>query len=218
MNGIHDLGGMHGFELPKRDKQEPVFKHDWEKQVFAAAIAYTSPWTIDESRFAIESMPPIDYLRGPYYARWLYSFEKLLVKYKVAKVEELKNPDGAIEKVRNAVPANAQAILEALMTSDSFRREEGKVARFRVGQKVIVKNEHPKWHTRSPRYVRGRQGSIHLDHGVFVFPDSNSKGEGEQPQHCYNVVFSATELWGSQANAKDRIYVDLFDDYLEPIS
>ena len=56
-----------------------------------------------------------------------------------------------------------------------------------------------------------------MDHGVFVFPDSSAKGEGdEQPQHCYNVVFTAPELWGSVANPKDRVYVDLFDDYLDP--
>jgi nitrile hydratase len=162
-------------------------------------------------------MPPIDYLRGPYYARWLYSIEKLLIKYELVKEEELKNPDGRIEKASNTNPADAKAILEALKGGDSARRQDGKAARFRVGDRVVVKNEHPEWHTRSPRYVRGRQGMIHLDHGVFVFPDSNSKGEGEQPQHCYNVVFSSTELWGSLANPKDRIYVDLFDDYLEPI-
>jgi nitrile hydratase len=88
-----------------------------------------------------------------------------------------------------------------------------------VGDKVVVKNEHPLGHTRMPRYVRGRQGTIHLDHGIFVFPDTNSLGEGkrkENPQHCYNVMFDASELWGSVANARDRVYVDLWDDYLEP--
>ena len=33
MNGIHDLGGMHGFQLPKIDGNEPLFKEQWEKDV-----------------------------------------------------------------------------------------------------------------------------------------------------------------------------------------
>ena len=214
MNGIHDLGGMHGFTLPERDPDEPVFKHEWEKQVFAAAIAFASPWSIDESRFAIESITPGEYLRSPYYGRWLTSFERLLVKYNRVTEEELKSPDGRLRNRAAGNPADAAAILEALKAGDSARRETGKPARFRVGDRVVVKNEHPEWHTRMPRYVRGRRGAIHIDHGIFVFPDSSAKGEGEQPQHCYSVAFSASELWGSSANPKDRVYVDLFDDYL----
>ena len=33
MNGIHDLGGMHGFQFAELVRNEPVFKHEWEKQV-----------------------------------------------------------------------------------------------------------------------------------------------------------------------------------------
>ena len=219
MNGIHDLGGMHGFKFAKLVRKEPVFKHDWEEDVVSAVMAYASPWSIDESRFTIESIPPTEYLTVPYYARWLRSVETLLVKYGVANEQELANPAGPIGKISQAKPWDAEKILEALDTGWSARRDAGKAARFRVGDQIVVKNEHPKGHTRAPRYVRGRKGTIQIDHGVFVFPDSNAKGEGdEQPQHCYNVVFDATELWGSVANPNDRVFVDLFDDYLNPAS
>ena len=75
---------------------------------------------------------------------------------------------------------------------------------------------HPVGHTRLPRYVRGRLGTVHRDHGVFVFPDTNALFLGEQPQHVYSVCFEAPELWGEQAAPKDSVYVDLWDDYLEP--
>jgi hypothetical protein len=38
----------------------------------------------------------------------------------------------------------------------------------------------------------------------------------EKPQHVYSVRFSARELWGEQAAPQDAVYLDLYDDYLEP--
>jgi hypothetical protein len=71
-------------------------------------------------------------------------------------------------------------------------------------------------HTREPRYVRGKLGTIERDHGVFVFPDTNAHFLGEKPQHVYSVRFAACELWGNQAAPQDSVYVDLWDDHLEP--
>jgi nitrile hydratase len=76
---------------------------------------------------------------------------------------------------------------------------------------------HPAGHTRLPRYARGKLGVIHRDHGVFVFPDSNAHFLGEQPQHVYSIRFAARELWGEQAPPHDAVYIDMWDDYLEPV-
>ena len=46
-------------------------------------------------------------------------------------------------------------------------------------------------------------------------PDSNAHFRGENPQHLYSVRFSARELWGEAASARDAIYIDLWEDYLE---
>jgi nitrile hydratase len=67
-----------------------------------------------------------------------------------------------------------------------------------------------------PRYARGKSGTIHLDHGVYVFPDTNAHFQGEKPQHVYSVRFAARELWGDQASPRDAVYVDLWDGHLEP--
>jgi nitrile hydratase len=89
--------------------------------------------------------------------------------------------------------------------------------RFQVGQQVCARNIHPTGHTRLPRYARGKLGTIVRDHGVFVFPDTNAHFLGENPQHVYAVRFAARELWGEQAGPRDAVYIDLWDDYLEPI-
>jgi len=76
---------------------------------------------------------------------------------------------------------------------------------------------HPHTHTRMPRYVRGKRGFIEKDYGVFLLPDTNAHGGPDKPQHVYSVCFSARELWGDDAPAKDSLYIDLFDDYMEHV-
>jgi nitrile hydratase len=74
---------------------------------------------------------------------------------------------------------------------------------------------HPLGDTRLPWCARGKRGTIDRDQGVFVFPDTNSKFQGEKPQHVYSVRFAARELWGDQASPRDAVYIDLWEDYLE---
>jgi nitrile hydratase len=89
-------------------------------------------------------------------------------------------------------------------------------ARFKAGDRVRTRNINPLGHTRLPRYARGRLGLIDRDYGVFVFPDTHALGQGPRPQHLYSVRFAARELWGPEAAAADAIYLDLWDDYLDP--
>ena len=39
MNGIHDLGGMHGLGPINPEPNEPVFHDDWERRMFALFVA-----------------------------------------------------------------------------------------------------------------------------------------------------------------------------------
>src|SRR4051812_14179878 len=77
MNGIHDLGGMHGFGPVVREEHEPRFHADWEARVWAMVneIRARGYYTIDASRYGIERMNPADYLHASYYERWLASLE-----------------------------------------------------------------------------------------------------------------------------------------------
>lgn len=87
-------------------------------------------------------------------------------------------------------------------------------ARFQPGDKVRTRNLNPKGHTRLPRYARGKHGVVRTVNGPFLLPDKNAHGEREW-QPCYAVEFTARELWGPDANPKDRSCVDLWEAYLE---
>ncbi len=94
-------------------------------------------------------------------------------------------------------------------------------ARFGPGDPVVVRNRNPLGHTRAPRYIRLKRGTIARDYGVFIFPDSHALGQGKSPQHLYSVRFAGDDVWGPEvlgreAPAKDVVYVDLWDSYLDP--
>jgi nitrile hydratase len=81
MNGIHDMGGMHGLGPIEREENEPVFHHTWERRAFALNMAagFLGEWNIDMSRYAREQMPAAEYLATSYYEHWLWSLERRLV-------------------------------------------------------------------------------------------------------------------------------------------
>ena len=72
MDGVHDMGGMHGFGTVEPEPNEPVFHAPWEGRTYAInrALGYTGIWTIDETRAGIESLPPEVYLASSYYRKW----------------------------------------------------------------------------------------------------------------------------------------------------
>ncbi len=70
MNGVHDMGGMHGFGRIQREQNEPVFHHPWEGRVYAMHMA-TPVSILGGFRYAIERMAPAYYLSSSYYEKWL---------------------------------------------------------------------------------------------------------------------------------------------------
>jgi nitrile hydratase beta subunit len=217
MNGVHDMGGMDGFGPVVPEKNEPVFHAEWERRVVGLARAVMWRVNPDESRHAIERIPPARYLASSYYERWLAAAETILVARGVVTREELlAKQDASIDPawIANAVATRGPAPVKDKSGSKPPR------ARFSKGDRVRARNMNPSGHTRLPRYVRGKAGVIARDRGVFVFPDTNAHHAGANPQHCYSVSFAAHELWGksAKANSRDRVFIDLWEDYLDPIA
>ncbi|MBM3569717.1 MAG: nitrile hydratase subunit beta [Alphaproteobacteria bacterium] len=216
MNGAHDLGGVDGFGPVVPEPERPVFHHAWEKRAFAITLAcgFLGRWNIDMARFAREDTDPLTYLKASYYQTWLRGLERLLVEKNLVSAAELTEMKSRGTSDARMLPADSVA--KVLAKGGPARRPDPPGApRFRAGQSVRTKNIHPRGHTRLPRYCRGKQGIVRLDHGTQVFPDSNARGAGENPQRCYAVEFAAGELWGPGADPTLSVMVDLWDDYLE---
>lgn len=219
MNGIHDLGGVHGMGAVITEENEPPFHHEWERRTFSlfASLFVGGHFNVDMFRHAIERMDPAHYLEESYYEHWMHAFETLLLEKGVITPEELAGIQQPGEASAD-IPVLRQEMVQAvIMTGASARVETDIPASFRAGDRVRAKNINPVGHTRLPRYVRGKTGTIVIDHGVFITPDTVAHGLGDHPQHVYSVSFDATELWGENAPAKDTVRIDLWDDYLEAL-
>ncbi len=218
MNGVHDMGGMHGMGPIQYEKNEPVFHAPWEGRVFALtrAMAAWRKWNIDASRHGIELIPAAEYLRMSYYERWMARLVELLIKSGLVTQAEIESgrPEPGSSKATPPLTADMVPPMAAKWASSASRNVHV-AARLKVGQRVRASNIHPGGHTRLPRYARGKHGTIARDHGVYVFPDTNAQFLGEQPQHVYSVRFAARELWGEQTSPRDAVYLDMWDDYLE---
>lgn len=218
MNGVHDMGGMHGFGPVESEGAEPVFHHPWEGRVFAMRLASSmlGAWNIDIGRHSIERMGPAAYLASSYFERWLASLEMLLVEKGLATSEEIEagKPATTARPATRAVPPETADRIVA--RGRSFKVDADIAPRFQVGDPVVTRNVHPLGHTRLPRYARGRTGVVDRDHGVFIFADTSGSGLGDKPQHLYSVRFAARELFGPEASAGDCVCIDLWDDHLEP--
>ena len=220
MNSAHDMGGMHGLGpvVPEPDYQP--FHDAWEGRAFACNLAMGAwgKWNIDRGRFFRESIPGPRYLNSTYFEIWLDGLIGLADNAGLASEEELvsghADPGGEVR----SPTLTAEKVAPAMRRGGSTRRDEGAIAaRFTPGDAVHARNINPRGHTRLPRYVRGRNGVIDRMQGVFVFPDSNAKLAGEDPQTLYSVCFTAGELWGDDApHPADKVYVDMWDSYLEP--
>jgi nitrile hydratase len=220
MNGIHDMGGMQDMGPIEHERQEPAFHVPWEGRVYALSRvlrARGGKWNLDSFRQGIELLPPADYLRMTYYERW---FAWILAKL-------VSTGDATQTEIETSVPAQGSPHTTPFVTAASApnmvvrrgtaRRDVPAAARFKAGQRARARNINPVGHTRLPRYVRGKEGVVVLDRGVFLFPDTNAHFLGEKPQHLYSVRFTARELWGEAASSRDVVHVDMWDDYLDTV-
>jgi len=218
MNGVHDMGGMHGLGPIERETDEPVFHARSEARALALTLAMGAwgKWNLDASRHQRELIPGPAYLGMTYYEKWIAALSELMVKTGLTAREELDSgrPAALAEKMTPALPAEGVAGL--LGRGSPATRNGAAERRFAIGDPVRTRNIHPTGHTRLPRYARGHVGVIARDHGVHVFPDSNAHFLGEKPQRLYSVRFAARELWGEQASPRDAVYIDLWDGHLDP--
>jgi nitrile hydratase beta subunit len=217
MDGIHDLGGMHGFGKVEPEPNEPVFHADWEGRCLALnrAMGYTGIWTIDQTRAGIEELPPDIYLSSSYYKKWALRLENLVVARGLAGADEIE-AGHALRPGQQLKRKLTAADVPNTLSRGSYYRPAQAPARFKPGDRVRTRNIHPATHTRLPRYARGHVGVIEALRGCHVFPDTVAVGKGENPQWLYTVLFEGRELWGDNAEPSLKVSIEAFEPYLEP--
>jgi nitrile hydratase len=221
MDGVHDMGGLQGFGAirPEPEAEEPLFHEPWEARALGLVLASGAlgQWSLDRSRHARESLPPAVYLTDSYYELWLDGLARLLVEAGVVGEDELAagRAAGPADPALTARRLDPAVVPEVLARGGPATLASETPARFAAGDRVRVAVRHPRGHSRAPRYVRGRAGTVIRVHGGHVLPDASAEGR-RVGETLYTVRFDAAELWGPDADGPGAVHLDLWDRYLEP--
>ncbi len=219
MDGVHDMGGMHGFGPIRPTPQEPPFHQPWEGRVHGMVIAASVAGVgLPYGRPYQERLDAAIYLTVPYYQRWLLSLEQRLTAIGAVTRDEVDAYEARIALHRRE-PATSnpelaercQAVLRPFEVVDPSEP----VHRFAVGDRVRARRDHPAGHTRLPRYVRGVTGSVLALRPPQLVLDAVAQGEDVvEPQ--YSVIFRPTDLWGDDTEpGRGSVVVDLWERHLE---
>ncbi len=218
MNGIHDMGGMHGFGRVKRE-EDYTFNADWQRRAFGLtqALASIAPYTADSHRQAVERLSPADYLRRDYFEKWVMAVETLLLEAGIVSQDELNDGQKRFDvEPSMQTPVSAQQLRAAMEAGVEGRFSNGDIQpKYSVGDRVHVLNNHPPHHNRTPRYVKDKLGTIISNEGYFHFADAVAQGRGPAPQFYYTIAFSGADLWGADAKVNQIVHVDLWESYIE---
>ena len=224
MNGIHDLGGMHGFGAIEREADEPVFHEAWEGRVYGIVTTIREEhdaYAPYGSRHYIENIPPARYLAASYYEKWMLALEAALLYSGLLAADELDarmqryrdNPNAAVP--RRDDPALAERVRRRIYSAQPPAAQPRAAPRFGVGDDVRARNINTRGHTRLPRYVRGKRGVVERIYGAQAFQDDPPNAYAA-PQPVYSVRFEARELWRDAAEPNQSLYIDMWESYLEP--
>ncbi len=224
MNGIHDMGGMHGFGKVHHEDDEPVFHETWEGRVMGIrrSLVKHDIYKPYNFRFSVESLSPPEYLSASYYERHLKATENAAITKGLITREEMdermeyfrRNPDAL--PARREDPKESEQIQQITFMLQPLNRDTGGNPAFHFGDMVRARNINPLGHTRLPRYIRGKTGTVVKYYGNHDFPDIDMDGKTSPPQPIYSVQFDAAELWGTSAEENQLLFIDMWEGYIEP--
>jgi len=206
VDGVHDLGGLDGFGPVEYEEAEPLFTEDWERRAFRLMLGLIGALSVPGGRFrhSIERMAPEHYLSSSYYEHWLTGAATMAVEAGAVSPDELEHRAGG------GFPLSRPD--RGVLPDDLTPRTE---PRYAVGDEVRVRERHPPGHTRAPRYVQGKRGTIVRYDGAFNVADIEAHGGGFITDPLYSVRFTSRELWGEAGADGEVMHVDLFERYLE---
>ena len=178
----------------------------WEKRALGLTMAsfVMGLSSGGEFRHSIERMDPGHYLTSRYYEHWITGVATRLVESGRVRIEELEQRAGGQFALSRPVLAGRMTEAGPDLTQPLFA----------VDDRVRVRDWHPVGHTRCPRYVRGKTGTVVRIDGSWSVPDLEAHSEHRRLEPTYSVRFVAADLWGDgQVGA--AVHVDLWESYLE---
>lgn len=187
---------------------------------------FKSFWTWGHLRTGAEGMNPFDYFKFRYYEKWLGGISGFFVQEGYITQEELDAKTAEYLADGNMVEAPLptggdvkidEQVIRYLREGDSPKRPAAP-PKFKLGDKVRIKDVPPEAHTRLPGHLRGRTGTVtEVYEGAYAYFFSTGPDGIGDPMPCYAVAFQPADIWGKAlSDARSTVYADLFEVYMEP--
>ena len=188
---------------------------------------FKSFWTWGHLRQGAEAMHPFEYFRLRYYEKWLGGISGFFVEEGYITQEELDTRTAEFledsEKAAAPLPSGGSPAIDAqvvkyLREGDSPLRPRSAPPKFKVGDRVRVKNVSPAAHSRLPGNLKGHVAEVVLVYeGAFTYFFPTEDGIGT-PMPVYSLAFKPEELWDQSVTEPNSIYYnDIFEVYLEAV-
>lgn len=218
MDGIHDLGGRHGFGKINVNEPDVQFHAPYEARIrcLVHAISQAPDWSVDWFRHCRELIGPVDYLTRPYFDQWAQAYCAMLINSGWATVEEVSTGK-AVNQIDNPPPLiSADQARAAVLKARRFDAQIDAAPAFAITDSVLTTTRVGSGHTRLPQYARGKQGRVISHHGAHVFAEAMALND-KRYEHLYTVEFDMASLWPEASGSKDTVTLDLWESYLEPV-
>jgi nitrile hydratase beta subunit len=187
---------------------------------------FKSFWTWGHLRMGAEGMHPFEYFRIRYYEKWLGGISGFFVEEGYITQEELdtRTAEFLADSAKAAAPlpsggdpAIDSQVVKYLREGDSPLRPYANPPKFKVGDKVRVKNVSPAAHSRLPGQLRGRVAEVVLVYDgayTYFFPTEDGIGT---PMPVYSLAFKPEDIWDESVTEPNLVYYnDIFEVYIEP--
>ena len=237
MKNPHDVGGEPDIAQTYENKQYEA----WEEAtyVLCEVLGWRGIWLSEERRrIGNVDVGRTVYHGIPYYSRWIWAVGRILLeKGHISWAEltdrlvEVQNryADGLHGQLPQAQPksegdgANVRRNehhLHAVGIGDpQIYAGKGGPARFKVGDRVVVRELPALFYTRTPEYVRGAEGEIAEITYESPAPEEETWDRPDAKTEWFYIVrFNQSELWHAYTgSAKDTLQTEIPESWLDSV-
>lgn len=234
---VHDVGGELQVPLPYENKEE----EQWELMtyVLCEVLGWRGIWVSEERRrIGNVDVGRSIYLGLPYYSRWLWSVGRVLIEKgyiswgeltdRLAEVQaryagglDGRTPDAEPKFSGDGANVKRNSHHKAAVGIGDPQIYAGKAdpAKFKVGDKVVVRDLPAMYYTRTPEYCRGAQGVIaEVTYESPAPEDEAWDHEDAKPEWFYIVRFRQRDLWDTYTGSDvDTLQTEIPERWLQAV-
>ena len=91
-------------------------------------------------------------------------------------------------------------------------------AGIREGVRIRVRSGPPEAHCRTPGYLRGKEGVVVAEIGVYRDPARLAYHKPGLPmRRLFRIRFAQRDLWPDYGPQRDTLFADLYESWLEAV-